>query len=48
MSQPRPVCSLHRDGGWTPGALADQMVPAFASDLYDLAVSADVFLWGPV
>jgi len=48
MSQPRPVRSLHRDGGWTPKALADQMLPAFASDLYDLDVSADVFPWDPV
>lgn len=48
MSQPRPVRSLHRDGGWTPRALADQMLPAFRSDLYDLDVSADVFPWDPV
>jgi NAD(P)-dependent dehydrogenase (short-subunit alcohol dehydrogenase family) len=48
MSQPRPVRSLHRDGGWTPKTLADQMLPAFESDLYDLDVSADVFPWDPV
>jgi NAD(P)-dependent dehydrogenase (short-subunit alcohol dehydrogenase family) len=48
MSQPRPVRSLHRDGGWTPKALADQMLPAFRSDLYDLDVSGDVFPWDPV
>ena len=48
MSQPRPVRSLHRDGGWTPRALAEQMLPAFRSDLYDLDVSADVFPWDPV
>ena len=48
MSQPRPVRSLHRDGGWTPRTLADQMLPAFRSDLYDLDVSADVFPWDPV
>jgi len=48
MSQPRPIRSLHRDGGWTPQALADQMLPAFRSDLYDLDVSADVFPWDPV
>ena len=48
MSQPRPVRSLHRDGGWTPQSLADQMLPAFKSDLYDLNVSADVFPWDPV
>jgi NAD(P)-dependent dehydrogenase (short-subunit alcohol dehydrogenase family) len=48
MSQPRPLRSLHRDGGWTPRTLADQMLPAFRSDLYDLDVSADVFPWDPV
>jgi NAD(P)-dependent dehydrogenase (short-subunit alcohol dehydrogenase family) len=48
MSQPRPIRSLHRDGGWTPQALAEQMGPAFASDLYPLDVSADVFGWDPV
>ena len=48
MSQPRPVRSLHRDGGWTPRALADQMAPAFKNDLYGPDVSADVFPWDPV
>ncbi|MEM7122775.1 MAG: SDR family NAD(P)-dependent oxidoreductase [Pseudomonadota bacterium] len=48
ISQPRPLRSLHRDGGWTPQALADQMLPAFKSDLYDLDVSGDVFSWDPV
>lgn len=48
MSQPRPLRSLHRDGGWTPQALADQMLPAFRGDLYPLDVSGDVFSWDPV
>ena len=48
MRPPRPLRSLHRDGGWTPKALADQMLPAFRNDLYDLDVSADVFPWDPV
>jgi NAD(P)-dependent dehydrogenase (short-subunit alcohol dehydrogenase family) len=48
MSQPRPLRSLHKDGGWTPKALADQMLPAFKNDLYDLDVSGDVFPWDPV
>ena len=29
ISQPRPLRTMHRDGGWTPQALADQMLPAF-------------------
>lgn len=48
MSQPRPLRSLHREGGWTPQALADQMLPAFRGDLYPLDVSGDVFSWDPV
>jgi len=48
MSQPRPLRSLHRDGGWTPRTLADHMLPAFHDDLYGLDVSGDIFSWDPV
>jgi NAD(P)-dependent dehydrogenase (short-subunit alcohol dehydrogenase family) len=48
MSQSRPVRSVHRDGGWTPEAIADQAMPAFKSWLYPLDRSADVFAWDPV
>jgi len=48
MSQPRPLRSAHRDGGWTPQALADTMLPAFKPDFYPLDRSADVFSWEPL
>jgi len=48
MSQPRPVRSAHRDGGWTPEALAEVMVPAFKPSFYPLDRSADVFSWEPM
>lgn len=48
VSQPRPIRTLHRDGGWTPRMLAEQMLPAFGPDLYPLAVSSDVFGWDPI
>ncbi len=45
MSQSRPLRGLHRRGGWTPQALAEEMLPAFAPDFYGLDRSADVFSW---
>jgi len=48
MSQPRPLRSAHRDGGWTPQTLAEQMLPAFKPSFYPLDRSADVFSWEPI
>lgn len=48
MSQPRPVRSAHRDGGWTPQAIAETMLPAFKPDFYPLDRSADIFSWDPL
>jgi len=48
MSQPRPVRSLHRGGGWTPEALAEQLPGVFGPSLTPLERSADVFSWDPV
>ncbi|MBM6594427.1 SDR family NAD(P)-dependent oxidoreductase [Microvirga pudoricolor] len=48
MSQPRPIRGLHRGGGWTPEALADQLPGAFGPSLTPLERSADVFSWDPV
>jgi NAD(P)-dependent dehydrogenase (short-subunit alcohol dehydrogenase family) len=31
MSQSRPVRAAHKDGGWTPEAIAESMLPAFKS-----------------
>jgi NAD(P)-dependent dehydrogenase (short-subunit alcohol dehydrogenase family) len=48
MSQPRPIRSMHREGGWTMDSLAEQMLPAFRSDFFPLDRSADIFSWDPV
>jgi len=48
MSQPRPVRTIHRDGGWTVSALAEQMLPALRPSFYGLDRSADVFSWDPI
>lgn len=48
FSQPRPVRSVHRDGGWTPEAIAGHAMPALKAGMTALEVSADVFCWDPV
>ncbi len=48
MSQPRPVRSVHRDGGWTPETVAEHAMPALRAGFVPLDVSADVFNWDPV
>ena len=48
FSQPRPVRSVHRDGGWTPQTIAEHMAPAVKSHLTPLERSGDVFSWDPV
>jgi len=48
ISQPRPVRSVHRDGGWTAQAIAEHAMPALAASFHRLDVTADVFSWDPV
>jgi NAD(P)-dependent dehydrogenase (short-subunit alcohol dehydrogenase family) len=48
FSQPRPIRSVHRDGGWTPATIAEYAAPALRSGFQPLEVSADVFTWDPV
>lgn len=48
LSQPRPVRSVHRDGGWTPETVAEHAMPALRAGFVPLDVSADVFNWDPV
>ena len=48
FSQPRPVRSVHRDGGWTPEAIADQALPALRPQFVPLDRSEDVFSWDPL
>jgi NAD(P)-dependent dehydrogenase (short-subunit alcohol dehydrogenase family) len=47
-SQPRPVRTLHRNGGWTPTTLAEQLIPAWQSSLVPLETYQQVFSWPPV
>ena len=48
FSQPRPARSVHRDGGWTPEAIAGHAMPALKAGMTALEVSGDVFSWDPV
>jgi NAD(P)-dependent dehydrogenase (short-subunit alcohol dehydrogenase family) len=48
MSQSRPIRTAHKDGGWTPEAIAETMLPAFKSSMYKLDRSQDVFDWEPL
>jgi len=48
MSQNRPLRSVHRSEGWTPGAIAEQAMPALRAHFYALDRSQDVFSWDPV
>ncbi|MGA8050436.1 MAG: SDR family NAD(P)-dependent oxidoreductase [Burkholderiales bacterium] len=48
FSQNRPVRSVHRAGGWTPEAIAEQAMPAMRAQFYALDRSQDVFSWDPI
>ena len=48
FSQNRPVRSVHRAGGWTPEAIAEQAIPAMRAQFYALDRSQDVFSWDPI
>lgn len=48
FAPPRPVRSMHRSGGWTPTAIADELLPAFRPSFHPLEISADVFAWDPI
>lgn len=48
MSQPRPIRSVHHDGGWSMQNLADIMLPALSSSFFPLTSHLDVFGWDPI
>lgn len=48
FSQPRPLRSVHRDGGWTGRRILEHALPALRPSFVPLDVSADVFAWEPV
>jgi len=47
FSQPRPVRSVQREGGWTPDQIADHAMPALSASFHALDVSSDIFTWDP-
>ncbi len=48
FSSPRPIRSIHSDGGWTPEKIAEVALPAFRSSFMPLDRSGEVFSWDPV
>ena len=48
FSQNRPLRSVHRAGGWTAQAIAEQAIPAMRAQFYPLERSQDVFSWDPI
>jgi NAD(P)-dependent dehydrogenase (short-subunit alcohol dehydrogenase family) len=48
FSPSRPVRGLHRGDGWTPQAIAKELLPAFRSSMQPLMRSADLFSYDPV
>lgn len=48
MSQPRPLRSVHREGGWSVDHLAAHAMPALKASFVPLDLSEDVFSWEPV
>jgi NAD(P)-dependent dehydrogenase (short-subunit alcohol dehydrogenase family) len=48
MSQPRPLCSVHRSGGWTVDSLAERAMPALRASFVPLDLSEDVFAGEPL
>jgi len=48
FSKPRPIRSMHRDGGWTAESIASDLLRAFTPSFYPNDVSADIFPWDPI
>ncbi|MFF2486184.1 SDR family oxidoreductase [Microbacterium sp. NPDC058062] len=45
MSQPRPIRSVHRDGGWDQSSLRDHMLPALRDSFVPLETHLEHFSW---
>lgn len=48
FSQPRPMRSVHMEGGWTPETIASVAMPSMRHDFYPLHRSPDVVNWDPI
>lgn len=48
MSQPRPIRSIHRDGGWTHDDIKSVLHPSMKGDFTPLETTMDVFFWDTI
>ena len=48
FSQPRPIRSMHKAEGWTPEAIASEMLPAFENSFYSLDRTRDIIGYDPI
>jgi NAD(P)-dependent dehydrogenase (short-subunit alcohol dehydrogenase family) len=48
FNQPRPIKTIHRANGWTPEALATELMTAFTPSFTPLERSEEVFNWDPI
>lgn len=48
FNQIRMIRSLHRDGGWSPEAIAEQVMPAFEASFFPNVPSMALTPWDPV
>ena len=48
FSKPRPIKTMHRSDGWTPGSIISDLLPALQPAMQPLARSADIWPYDPV
>jgi len=48
MSQPRPIRTLHKDGGWSHADLAATVAPALRPHLVDMLDTGEFYSWDPI
>lgn len=48
FSQPRPIRSMQKSEGWTPEAIAEELLPAFESSFYPLDRTRDIIGYPPI
>ena len=47
-SQPRPFRAMEREGGWTPEAIAKELLPAWTASFVPPDRTRNVFAWDPI
>lgn len=48
FSQPRPIRSMQKSEGWTPEAIAEELLPAFENSFYSLDRTRDIIGYPPI